>query len=171
MTARIVTMAEIAPAIARLPVEKIAPISGVKRVVPQVGQPAPSAISPVMIPAFSRLAELFSRFLCQRKTIRPIKTPWRKESAKIGSQSRKTWFMPKMARKASLIIFRLPEKPVAAINSNFEKPPERRFISRPKRRKAGINPAQKRFDFVTRRIPFPAKRNSSSHFLQFMKVL
>ena len=50
-------MVEIVPAIDKLPVEKITPINGVIRVVPQVGQPAPRAIRPVMIPAFSRLAE------------------------------------------------------------------------------------------------------------------
>ena len=53
-----VVIAEIVPAMERLLVEKIAPTSGVIRVVPQVGQPAPRAISPVMIPAFSIFAEL-----------------------------------------------------------------------------------------------------------------
>ena len=50
--AMMVTTIEIVPAIARLPVEKMAPIRGVMRVAPQVGQPAPRAIRPVMIPAF-----------------------------------------------------------------------------------------------------------------------
>ena len=94
-----VTIVEIVPVIARLPEEKIAPTSGVIKVVPQVGQPAPRAIKPVMMPAFSTLAELevtsvgtaldlagdFTGvtpdfvvtadclFLCQRKTMRPIK--------------------------------------------------------------------------------------------------
>lgn len=49
---------DMAPVIARLPDEKIAPMRGVIRVVPQVGQPAPRAIRPVMMPAFSTLAEL-----------------------------------------------------------------------------------------------------------------
>ena len=75
MIARVVTIVEIVPAMARVPVEKMADIKGVRRVVPQVGQPAPRAISPVIIPAFSRLAEFCSRFLFQRRTIRPIKIP------------------------------------------------------------------------------------------------
>ena len=54
MTARMVTMMEMVPAMARLPVDTKAPMSGVIRVAPQVGQPAPSAINPVMMPAFSR---------------------------------------------------------------------------------------------------------------------
>ena len=52
------------PAMARLPVEKMAPRSGVRRVTPQVGQPAPIAIRPVMMPAFSRLAELSLAEIC-----------------------------------------------------------------------------------------------------------
>jgi len=73
-------MVEIAPVIARPPVEKMAPRSGVRRVVPQVGQPAPRAIRPVIMPAFSMFSELdelsfCSRFLAQRKTISPIKIP------------------------------------------------------------------------------------------------
>ena len=87
-----VTMVEIVLLMARLLVEKIAPMSGVMRVVPQVGQPAPRAIKPVMMPAFSRFSAfwpLFSRFLFQRRTIRPIRMPWRVAIRKIGSQSRK----------------------------------------------------------------------------------
>ena len=81
-------MVEIVPVIARPPVENIAPIRGVRRVVPQVGQPAPRAISPVTIPAFSRLAALPVRFLSHSKTIRPISIPWSTDIAKIGSQSK-----------------------------------------------------------------------------------
>ena len=73
--ARMVTMVEIVPATARLPVETKAPISGVRRVVPQVGQPAPRAMSPVMMPAFSRLAAFWAFFLCQRRTMRPMRVP------------------------------------------------------------------------------------------------
>lgn len=91
ITARIVTIIEMAPAMAREPVEKIAPRSGVSRVVPQVGQPAPRAISPVIMPAFSTPAELApfsSRFLCQRKTIKPTKAPWSRHKRKMGNQSK-----------------------------------------------------------------------------------
>ena len=77
------------PAIARPPVEKMAPSSGVSRVVPQVGHPAPSAISPVMIPALPRLAEFWSRFFFQRRTMRPISIDCKRQIQKIGSQSKK----------------------------------------------------------------------------------
>lgn len=87
--AKIVTIVEMVPAIARLPVLKIAPIRGVSRVVPQVGQPAPRAISPVIIPAFSRLAEFCSCFFFQSSVIKPIKIPCKREIKKVGSQSRK----------------------------------------------------------------------------------
>ena len=89
--ARIVIIVDMVPAIARLPVEKIAPISGVNRVVPQVGQPAPNAIKPVMMPARSRLAEFCSFFFFQSNTIRPINIPCRIDMEKMGSQSRNGW--------------------------------------------------------------------------------
>ncbi len=92
MIASQVTIVEIVPAIARPPVEKIAPMSGVMRVVLQVGQPAPRAISPVIMPAFSTFAELvesvFWRFLLQRRTIRPIRIPCKSEIEKTGNQSK-----------------------------------------------------------------------------------
>ncbi len=56
MMARTVRIEETAPAMARLLVEKMAPIKGVMRVTPQVGQPAPRAIRPVMMPALPRLS-------------------------------------------------------------------------------------------------------------------
>ena len=89
---------EIVPVTARPPVEKIAPRSGVRSVVPQVGQPAPRAISPVIIPAFSRFSEFLvpffasTRFFLQRKTMRPIRTPWSIEIAKIGNRGYTTGF-------------------------------------------------------------------------------
>lgn len=52
MMASQVTIVERTPAMARLPLLKTAPMSGVRSVVPQVGQPAPKAINPVMMPAF-----------------------------------------------------------------------------------------------------------------------
>ena len=161
-------MVEMAPAIAREPVEKIAPRSGVRSVVPQVGQPAPSATSPAMRPAFSRLAELFSLFLRQRKIIRPIKIPCKKANRKVGSQSTKIWLIPKILRKASFKIVMVPSKPVAAISSNLENPPARRLISIAKKIKVGMKPNQKRLSRVASRMPLPAKINSSSHFLQFI---
>ena len=88
MMASQVIIMEIVPAMASPPVEKSVPRSGVSRVVPQVGQPAPRAMRPVMMPAFSRLAEFCSRFLFQRRTIRPMRTLCRIEIAKIGNQSR-----------------------------------------------------------------------------------
>ncbi len=87
--ARIVTTTEIVLAMARLPVEKIAPIRGVMRVAPQVGQPAPRAIRPVMMPAFWRFSAFCSRFLSQRRMMMPIKIPCKIEMKKMGSQSRK----------------------------------------------------------------------------------
>ena len=91
ITATMVTIVEMAPVIAKLPEEKMAPISGVIRVVPQVGQPAPSAMRPVIMPAFSTLAEFEPavRFLCQRRTMRPIRMPWSKAIRNIYSQSKK----------------------------------------------------------------------------------
>ncbi len=56
MMAITVRTEETAPAMARLPVEKMAPMRGVMRVTPQVGQPAPRAIRPVMMPALPRLS-------------------------------------------------------------------------------------------------------------------
>ena len=90
--ARMVTRVEIVPVTARPPVEKRVPRRGVRRVVPQVGQPAPRAMRPVMMPAFSTLAELLEsllwRFLSQRRMMRPISVPCNRQIAKIGSQSR-----------------------------------------------------------------------------------
>ena len=88
MMASQVTMVDIVPVMASPPVEKIAPINGVNNVVPQVGQPAPRAMSPVMMPAFSRLAEFCSRFLPHNKTISPIRIPCKIEIAKNGNHSR-----------------------------------------------------------------------------------
>jgi len=89
MMASQVTMVEMVPATARPPVEKMAPRSGVIRVVPQVGQPAPRAMSPVMMPAFSRLAAFCSRFFSHKTTINPIRVPCNKEMKKTGSQVKK----------------------------------------------------------------------------------
>ncbi len=83
-----VTIVEMAPAIERLPVEKMAPINGVIRVVPQVGQPAPRAMRPVMMPALSRLAEFWALFFCQSKMIRPMRVPCSNAMQKTGSQSK-----------------------------------------------------------------------------------
>ena len=110
MIARMVTMEEMAPAMARLPVLKMAPRRGVSKVAPQVGQPAPSAIRPVMMPAFSRFSEFwpgFSRFLSQSKIMSPIRMPWRMAIRKIGSQSENAWSTPKMARKLLPMICKL----------------------------------------------------------------
>lgn len=166
-------MVEMVPVTARPPVENMAPSSGVRRVVPQVGQPAPRAMRPVIMPAFSILSELllpsfFSRFLAQRKTMRPIRMPWRSEIPKTGSQLKNGWLMPKMPINALPRICMEPEKPVAAMRSKFEKPPANKFISMPKKIKAGTKPNQKRFSFVTRVMPLAAKTNSSNHFLQFI---
>ena len=164
-------MVEIAPAIDKLPVEKITPINGVIRVVPQVGQPAPSAINPVMMPAFSRLAAFWSFFFFQSKTIRPIRVPCRMAMKKIGSQSRKGWFIPKMAKKLSPMILRPLGKPSTLINSNLARPAFNKFMSKPKRRKLGIKPYQKRFSLVASKIPFAANTKPSSHFLQFINTI
>ncbi len=165
---------ETAPVMARPLVEKIAPNSGVSKVVPQVGQPAPSAMSPVIILAFSMFSEFLEpsvRFLCQRSTMRPIRMPWSKEIRKIGSHSRKILLTPKTPIKASPRILMVPENPLAAIRSNLAKPPERRFSKTPKNRKVMIKPHRKRRSLVASKTPFDAKTNSSSHFLQFMPFI
>lgn len=164
-------MVETVPVMARPLVEKIAPINGVSRVVPQVGQPAPSAISPVIMPAFSRLAEFCSFFLFQRKTMSPINVPCKMDIAKIGNQSRNGWFMPKMAIKLEPKICKLAGNPRADMSSNLANPPESKFIKNPKNKNDGTKPYQKRFSLVVSKIPLPAKTNSSSHFLQFIQRL
>lgn len=168
MIATQVTMIEIVPAIARLPVLKMAPSRGVKRVVPQVGQPAPSAIKPVMRPAFSRFSALFSLFFFQRTTISPIKVPCKRAIKNIGSQSKKGWLIPKMPIKLSPRILRPSGKPRVNMRLNFEVPLDNKFIKRPKKKKLGIKPYQKRFSLVAITIPLLAKTESSNHFLQFM---
>lgn len=168
-TAMIVTIVEIVPAIARLPVETKAPIRGVSKVVPQVGQPAPSAISPVIMPALSRLAVFC--FFFQRRTMRPISIPCSRAIEKVDSQSRNGWLKPNIARKESSKTCRLSGNPRAPINSNLEKPPCNRLINIPKNKKLGIKPYQKRFSLVASKIPFAAIAKSSNHFLQFMIMI
>ena len=168
MIANQVTMVETVPAMARLPVEKMAPIRGVIKVTPQVGQPAPRAMRPVIMPAFSRLAVFCFFFLFQSSTIRPMRMPCKMEIAKIGSQSRKGVLIPKIAKKHSPMMRRPSGKPRILISSNFDNPPDSRFISIPKNIKLGINPYQNRLSLVASNIPFPASAKSSSHFLQFI---
>lgn len=169
--ARIVTMVEIVPVTARPPVEKIAPRSGVSKVVPQVGQPAPRAMSPATMPALPRLPAFCSRFLFQSRTMRPIRMPCKILIRKIGSQSRKGWPTPKIPMKFLPSIPRASGKPRANIRSNLEVPPARRFISSPKNKKVGIKPYQKRFSLVASKIPLPAITKLSNHFLQFIMVI
>lgn len=164
-------MVEMVPVMARPPVEKRAPRSGVRRVVPQVGQPAPRAMSPATMPALPRLSALLSRFFFQSKTMRPISVPCKIQRAKMGSQSRKTLLIPKIFMNESQMILRFPGKPNADISSNLEKPAERRFMSKPKKRKLGMNPYQKRFSLVASKMPLPAKLKSSKNFLQFIIIL
>ena len=161
-------MVEMVPATARPPVEKMVPSSGVSSVVPQVGQPAPRAIRPVMMPALSRFSVFSFCFLFQRRVMRPMRVPWRILMAKIGSQSRNPKLKPKIPRKLSPRILRLLGNPRANIKSNLEVPPASRFIRSPKKRKLGAKPHQKRFSLVLIKMPLPAKVNSSSHFLQFI---
>ena len=169
--ARTVTMVEMVPAMERLPVETKAPMSGVIKVVPQVGQPAPRAMRPVIMPAFSMLAAFCSRFFFQRRTMRPIRMPWSKAIQKTGSQSRKGWLIPKMPRKLSPIMRNPSGKPKIRMSSNFDKPPDKRFIKRPKNKKLGTKPYQKSFSLVASRIPLPAKTKPSNHFLQFINII
>ena len=56
MIAIIVTIVETAPVTARPPAEKRLVRSGVSKVVPQVGQPAPSAMRPATMPALPRFS-------------------------------------------------------------------------------------------------------------------
>ena len=164
-------MVEIVPAIERLPVEKMAPIKGVMRVVPQVGQPAPRAMRPVTIPAFSILAEFCSFFFFHNNTIRPMRIPCKIAIQKTGNQSRMGCPIPKIAKRFSPMMRRLPVNPWIRISSNFDRPPDKRFISKPKKRKLGMKPYQKRFSLVARRMPLLASANPSSHFLQFMLII
>ena len=171
MIASQVTIVEIAPVMARPPVEKIAPINGVMRVVPQVGQPAPSAMRPVIMPAFSIFSEFlvpFSRFLLHSSTINPINVPCNKEIRKIGNQSKNGWLKPKMLIKLSPSICSPLGKPKVKSKLILEVPPDNKFIKKPKNKNAGTKPNQKRFSLVASKIPLPAKANSSSHFLQFI---
>ncbi len=115
------------------------------------------------------LDALFSgRFLWAKRVMTPSKIPCKTERRKIGNQSKKAWLKPKIARKLSPRILKLPVKPVAAMSSNLAVPPESRFIRSPKKRKLGVKPYQKVFSRVASRMPRPAKTNSSSHFLQFI---
>ncbi len=98
----------------------------------------------------------------------PIRVPCKIEIRKIGSQSKKAWPKPKIARKLSPRILRLFLRPVVAMSSNLAVPPASKFMSNPKKRKLGIKPYQKCRLWVASRIPLPAKTNSSSHFLQFI---
>ena len=170
-----VIMVEMAPVIARLLEEKIAPMRGVMRVVPQVGQPAPRAIRPVIMPAFSTLAELEAvapwRFLCQRSTMRPMRVLWRRVIKKVKSQSRMGTLKPKMPRKAFRMSLRLFGKPSKPIISKLVVPAERKFSRVPKIINDGTKPVQKRFSLVASRMPLPAKTKPSNHFLQFMDLL
>ncbi len=192
ITARAVTILEMVPAMARPPVEKMAPRSGVRSVTPQVGQPAPRAMRPVMRPALPRFSallvcsvfaglfgflgmdvvlldlDLTGGFLCQRRTMIPMRMPCKIEMVKIGSQSRKGSPTPKIAMKLSQMICRPPGKPRMPIISNLAVPPERRFINNPKNRKLGTKPYQKCFSLVASKMPLPANTNSSHHFLQFI---
>ncbi len=79
--------------------------------------------------------------------------------------------MPKILMKAFPKIRIEPEKPVAAISSKLEKPPASRFISMPKKIKAGTKPNQKRFSFVASRMPLAPRTNPSNHFLQFIQPI
>ena len=172
MMATIVIAIEMALVIMKLPEEKIAPIKGVIRVVPQVGHPAPRAISPVMMPAFSTLAEFeelaSSRFLCQSKIMRPIRVLCKMVIRNVKSQLVKGMFMPKIPRNESRMILRLAGKPISPIISKLAAPDDKKFSSVPKMKNAGTKPYQKRFSLVANNIPLPAKTKPSNHFLQFI---
>lgn len=94
--------------------------------------------------------------------------PCNMEMKKIGNHSRKILLTPKMLRKLSPRILKPDGKPSVNIRSNFEVPPDSRFMRSPKKRKLGIKPNQKRRSLVASIIPLLAKTNSSSHFLQFI---
>ena len=79
--------------------------------------------------------------------------------------------MPKIPRKLSPIMRRPSGKPKMRMSSNLDKPPDNKFIKRPKNRKLGMKPRQKSFSLVASRMPFPAKTKSSNHFLQFMNII
>lgn len=69
------------------------------------------------------------------------------------------------------MIWRLSGKPSAPMSSNLEVPPASRFISKPKKKKLGTKPYQKRFSRVANNIPLPASAKPSSHFLQFINII
>ena len=112
MMARIVIIAESAPAIAKVLPLKIVVIIGMRSEVPQVGQPAPRTARPVTRPAEVRASEAaLKRFLLrQTTTIRPIKMARIRQIKKIGSQSRKVLLTPKRPKKALPSIPRAVEK-------------------------------------------------------------
>ena len=76
-----------------------------------------------------------------------------------------------MPMKQSQVIRRPSGKPCNLINSNLVRPPDKRFISKPKNRKLGMNPYQKRFSLVASKMPLLAKTKPSSHFLQFINTI
>ena len=70
-------------------------MTGISRVVPQVGQPVPRTARPAARPADWRLSALEAawatewRRLCQTRATRPIKMDWRIVTTKMKSQSQK----------------------------------------------------------------------------------
>ena len=111
------------------------------------------------------------RFLFHNKTIKPIKIACKRLIKKMGSQSKNGWPTPKIARKLWPKIRKACGKPNANIRLNFEVPPARRFISKPKNKKVGTKPNQKRFSLVASKMPLPARTKSSHHFLQFINII
>ena len=100
--------------------------------------------------------------------MRPIRIPWRVQIRKIGSQSKNGWLMPKIEKKLSPRMWKTCGKPNANMRSNLDVPPASRFINMPKKINVGIKPYQKRRSLVASKIPLPAIKKSSNHFLQFI---
>ena len=96
---------------------------------------------------------------------------WSMDIANIGSQSRKIWLIPNIARKHSPMTRRLAGKPSADISSNLVNPPDNKFIKKSKNKNDGTKPYQNFFSRVASSIPLPAKANPSSHFLQFIYIV
>lgn len=168
MIARTFRRNEIFPAreIAPEAPDRIVPMTGARRVVPQVGQPEPRTTRPATMAEDSRPSLVFLLCLATKKT-RAIKDDCRKIKQKFKSQSEKDLLTPKIARKADFITLsaprKLPDLRFIPIKPNEEKPLESKLMRVPKIRKVKMNGGQKDFLREARRKPLAASKNSSHH--------
>jgi len=136
-------------AIPELPAMDI--IIGAKSVVPQVGQPDPSTIKPVIIPAFWRFDESL-RYL-YTNTTSPINADWRTVIEKIKRKSDNSRPTPKVPRKAFKRRVILSNNPTFIKILNAAEPEASKFNSVPKIKNATKKAIMKRFFLVARKTP------------------